>query len=107
MARSVLQQASFNVVTATNATDGIALATQLMPDLILMDGVMPELSGIEAISILRAKEATKSIPILMLTSKNDEEYVKAAYASGCSDYVTKPINGTELLTKIRGLLEDS
>jgi DNA-binding response OmpR family regulator len=105
MARSVLQQASYKVVTALNATDGLALAKQFRPDLILIDGIMPEINGIEAVSMLRTQKDTESIPIIMLTSEDDPIFTQAAIASGCSEYVLKPINGAELLSKIKTLLE--
>ena len=107
MVRTILQNATYKVVTATNGPDGVALASQIRPDLIVMDGVMPGLDGVEAVRQLRRQEATGSIPILMLTGRDDVEFIKAAHKSGCSDYVIKPVNGAELITKVRSLLEES
>jgi DNA-binding response OmpR family regulator len=71
-----------------------------------MDVVMPKMDGFEAVQKIRANEATKTIPIIMVTTRGEENNMEQGYKNGCNDYVTKPINGPELLTKIRNLLEE-
>ena len=81
----VLQQPSYKVAAATNGADALTLAFQVQPDLILVDDVMPGMDGLETTRELRAMETTENTPILMLTSKDDREFVKAAIQAGCTD----------------------
>jgi len=93
----------------TNAADGqpaLNLAAALRPDLILMDVVMPEMNGFEAVKWLRQRDTTRSVPIVMVTTQAEAESMEAGYESGCSDYIIKPIDSTELLTKVRSILGD-
>jgi DNA-binding response OmpR family regulator len=66
--------------------------------------VMPKMNGFEACQKLREHEATRTTPIIMVTTRGEETNVENGYSSGCSDYITKPINGPELLAKLRGFL---
>jgi len=102
--RMILKCGSYELATARNGKEGVAKALALKPDLILMDVIMPEMDGIEAIKTLRATGETRSIPVLIVTTKGEEESMEAGYLSGCSDYITKPIDSLELLTKIRSFL---
>ncbi len=77
---------------------------ELLPDLILMDVVMPRMTGIEACRQIRLQDATRHIPIILVTTRGEPENVEQGYASGCNDYVTKPINGAELISKIEDLI---
>ena len=102
--RMILKGGSYEVTTARDGREGVNKALALKPDLILMDVIMPEMDGIEAIRALRASRETRSIPILIVTTKGEEESMETGYLSGCSDYITKPIDSLELLTKIRSFL---
>jgi DNA-binding response OmpR family regulator len=62
------------------------------------------MNGFEAVRRLRQRDATRSVPIVMVTTKAEAESMEAGYQSGCSDYITKPIDSTELLTKVRNIL---
>ena len=73
-------------------------------DLILMDIVMPEIDGIEACRRIKKCENLKDIPIIMVTGKTDIEYLQIAFSEGAVDYITKPINKTELLARVRSVL---
>ena len=75
-----------------------------LPDLIVMDVVMPRMTGIEACRQIRLQDATSHIPIILVTTRGEPENVENGYASGCNDYVTKPINGSELITKIEDFI---
>jgi len=66
-----------------------------------MDVVMPRKTGFEACRELKQREDTKAIPVILVTTRGEGENVEAGYESGCNDYVTKPINAQELLTKVR------
>ncbi len=104
MEQMILKKGSYDIVTARDGKEGIAKAVEVKPDLILMDVVMPNMNGFEAVKQLRQQEETKAIPILMVTTRGEAESMETGYESGCSDYVTKPINSVELLTKIKNFL---
>jgi CheY-like chemotaxis protein len=100
----LLSRAAYQVVLARDGKEAVVKATSERPDLILMDVVMPNMTGIEACRVIRTEEATREIPIILVTTRGDGESVEAGFASGCNDYVTKPINGPELLGKLRDQL---
>ena len=104
MERMILAKNQYDLVEARDGQEGVEKALSELPDLILMDVVMPRLNGFEAVMRLREEEATRAIPIIMVTTRGELESVESGYASGCTDYVTKPINGLELLTKVRSCL---
>ena len=106
MEQLVLRGQPYEVVTATNGREAVIRAADEVPDLILLDVYMPEMSGFEACRRIRELAATREVPIIMVTNKSDEHDLQAGFESGCNDYITKPINGPELLTKVRGFLEE-
>lgn len=93
------------VVTASNGREGVATAIRERPHLILMDVMMPEMNGFDAVRALRADPRTASIPVIMVTTRGEEDKVAEGYEAGCNDYLTKPIDKVQLLTKMRDLLE--
>jgi DNA-binding response OmpR family regulator len=98
-----LQSAGFDsVLEASNGEDGLALATRYMPDLILLDLMLPELSGIEVCRRIRQKS---SVPIIMLTAKDDVSDKVMGLDMGADDYMTKPFAIEELLARIRVALK--
>ncbi len=105
MEQMVLRGQAYQIVTAKNGREAVAAAEREMPDLILLDVVMPEMNGFEACRRIREQDATRDVPIIMVTTKGEEQNVETGFESGCNDYITKPINGAELLTKVRGFLE--
>lgn len=105
MEQMVLRAQPYSIVTAKNGREAIERAASEKPDLILLDVVMPEMNGFEACRRIRQQPATRAVPIIMVTTRGEEQSVESGFESGCSDYITKPINGAELLTKIRGFLE--
>jgi CheY-like chemotaxis protein len=100
----LLSKAQYDIITARDGREAVYTATEQKPDLILMDIVMPHMTGLEACRALRAQETTKTIPIILVTTRGENESIETGFASGCNDYVTKPINGLELLTKLRDQL---
>lgn len=106
MERMILGKGPYELVMAKDGQEAVAKALTEKPDLILMDVVMPKMGGFEACEKLRANDATKAIPIIMVTTRSEAENVENGYKSGCNDYVTKPINGVELLAKVRNALGD-
>jgi len=104
MEKMILAKNQYDVVEARDGLEGVAKALSEKPDLILMDVVMPKLDGFGAVRQLRAQPATQATPIIMVTTRGELESVESGYASGCTDYVTKPINGLDLLTKVKSCL---
>lgn len=104
MEKMLLEGSPFELLTAKNGLEAVATARREGPDLILLDVIMPEMDGFETCRRLRSEEATSETPIIMVTTRGEESHMETGFAAGCNDYVTKPINGTELLTKVRGLL---
>jgi len=102
----ILKKEPYQLITAKNGMEGVEKALETRPDLILMDVVMPEMNGFEAVRWLRQRDATRSVPIVMVTTQAEAESMEAGYESGCNDYITKPIDSTELLTKVRNILGD-
>ncbi|MBN1961152.1 MAG: response regulator [Deltaproteobacteria bacterium] len=101
MERMLLANEGYELLTASNGREAIIKATEEKPDLILLDVVMPEVSGFEACKQIRAQESTREIPIIMVTTRSEATNVQIGFESGCNDYVTKPINGVELITKVK------
>jgi PleD family two-component response regulator len=106
MERLVLAREGYELVTASDGEEAMARATESKPDLILLDVLMPGMSGLEACRRLRADARTRTVPIIMLSTLSDEKEVAAAYHSGCTDYVTKPIDSTVLLAKVKQALRE-
>lgn len=77
---------------------------QREPDLILLDIMMPRLSGYEVCQQLKADEETRGIPVLMVTALNEAGDIEKAVSAGCDDFLTKPVNKLELRTRVRSLL---
>lgn len=80
------------------------MAMSHRPDLILMDVVMPKLGGLEALRRLRDHPLTRGIPVIMVTTHGEADKMEAGFRNGCTDYVTKPIDGSELMGKVRAML---
>lgn len=105
LAKFLLQSAGHEVVTATDAESGVALARSGQPDLVLMDIQLPGMDGLEATALLKAEQSTRGIPVIALTAlamKGDEERIRAA---GCDGYIAKPLAYKEFLATIAAQLE--
>ena len=104
MEQMILEKSSYELIMARDGEEGIAKALETRPDLILMDVVMPKMNGFEAVRHLREYEQTRTVPIVMVTSKAEAESMETGYESGCSDYIIKPIDSVELVVKVKSLL---
>jgi DNA-binding response OmpR family regulator len=100
-----LDGSGYETKIAANGEDTVAAARSWKPDLILLDIMMPKLSGFEVCRRLRSDPATHGIGILMVTALDQSTDVETAVESGTDDFLTKPINKTELLLRVRALLE--
>ena len=99
----LLSGAGYQVTTAESGDEGIERAKQIKPDLVLMDVVMPGTNGFQATRALSKDDATKDIPVIMCTTKNQETDKLWGMRQGAQDYVTKPVDGPALLAKIATL----
>ena len=95
-----LDEAGYTVLVATNGESALQRAAQLLPDVVLLDAVMPGLDGFEVARRLKALPATAHIPIIFMTGLTDTEHVVAAFGAGGVDYVTKPIRPQEVLARM-------
>lgn len=101
METMILKQGPYELITAGDGQEAVDKALLESPDLILMDVVMPRKTGFDACRELKGHNATRHIPIILVTTRGEGENVEQGFTSGCNDYVTKPINSQELLSKIR------
>lgn len=96
----LLTKNGFQVLSLESGEEAVARAEEIMPDLILMDVVMPGMNGFQATRTINRNEATRHIPIIMCTSKNQETDMVWAKRQGAVEYVVKPVDPQELLSKI-------
>ena len=99
-----LQQAGYDAVVCENGEDGLWLAIEHKPDLILLDWMLPLLSGIEVLRQLRNRSDTREIPVMMLTARGEEGDRLRGLDGGADDYVTKPFSPAELVARIKAVL---
>ncbi len=99
-----LEKEGFAVAAARDGEEGVLMAREQKPDLVLLDWMLPLLSGIEVCRQLRRRPETRSIPIIMLTARGEEGDKLRGLDSGADDYVTKPFSLTELAARIRAVL---
>lgn len=102
--REILERHGHQVLEATNGADGVAMARAEQPDLVLMDVVMPGLNGFQATRQLSKGEDTAHIPIVIVTTKDQETDRVWGKRQGASDYLTKPVDETLLMQTIAGLI---
>jgi two-component system, OmpR family, phosphate regulon response regulator PhoB len=99
-----LKQAGHQTLVADNAEQALHLVANALPDVVLLDWMLPGLSGIELARKLRADKRTKSVPIIMLTARSEEHDKLAGLDSGADDYITKPFSPRELNARIKAVL---
>ena len=104
LASSLLRTKGYQVLEASNASSGIMLAEQQLPDLILMDIQLPGMDGLAATGLLKSKPETKCIPIIALTAFAMQGDEKKMLAAGCDGYISKPIRYKEFLAMIETFL---
>ena len=106
MEQMILAKEPYELLIARDGAEGVARALERIPDLILMDVVMPRMGGFEALRQLRGNQRTSAVPVVMVTTKAEADSIETGYASGCNDYIVKPIDSMELIAKVRDLLGD-
>jgi DNA-binding response OmpR family regulator len=97
LCRVNLQLAGHEVVEAANGKDGLELARTLVPDVVVLDVMLPNVDGLTVLSELASSEATRHIPVVMLTAKTQLEDRRKAWRAGCTEYLTKPFSPIELV----------
>jgi CheY-like chemotaxis protein len=100
-----LDGTGYETKIVANGEETLAAARSWKPDLILLDVMMPKLSGFEVCRRLRTDPATRDISVLMVTALDQANDIEMAVESGTDDFITKPINKTELLLRVRAMLE--
>ena len=103
--RLLLEDEGYEVLTAVDGVEGVRVAQAHVPELVLLDVIMPRMNGFDACRALRDDERTRDIPVLMLTTRSEMQHVMKGFESGCNEYLTKPVDRTELLTKVRSYLD--
>jgi len=99
-----LHKEGFKVLKAENGEEGIKVAKEHRPDLILLDIMMPKMDGLEAVEIMRKDEELQKTPIIFLTARSDEKTEIDGLNKGGDDYITKPISTTKLVSRIKAVL---
>ncbi len=99
-----LKKEGYGILTAENGKHGIEIAKKNIPDLILLDIMMPEMDGIEACELLKADNETKDILICFLTARSEDYSQIAGFNAGADDYVTKPVKPKLLISRIKAIL---
>lgn len=100
-----LDGTGYDTRVVVNGEETLAAARDWQPDVILLDVMMPKVSGFDVCRRLRADDATKAVGVLMVTALDQPTDVDKAVAAGTDDFMTKPVNKTELLLRVRAMLE--
>lgn len=100
----MLQRQGYQTITSNNGDEGVALAKNELPDLVILDIMMPNVNGYMVAKYLRADPITTEIPILMFTAKSQVDDKVAGFEAGADDYLTKPVHPVELVAHIKALL---
>jgi DNA-binding response OmpR family regulator len=103
--RLILEDDKYEILVAGDGEEGIRVAKAERPDLVLLDVVMPRMGGFEALKALRAEPSLEGMPILMVTTRGEMDNVMEGFEQGCNEYITKPVDRAELLTKVRSYLQ--
>jgi CheY-like chemotaxis protein len=100
----ILEPAGCDVIMANNGREAVELATRELPQVIIMDVVMPEMTGLEALRQLKQAEATKAIPVIMMTGQTDRKIREESASSGAAVFLPKPFRPPQLLKAVQRLI---
>tara|TARA_B100002019_G_scaffold265512_1_gene255107 strand:+ start:171 stop:863 length:693 start_codon:yes stop_codon:yes gene_type:complete len=100
-----LKKNNFEYLVVHNGEDALSHLDNFMPDFIILDWMIPGLSGLEVLRRIRNKKEYKNLPILMLTAKNSEQDKIISFESGLDDYITKPFLPSELIARVKAILK--
>ena len=96
-----LEKEGYEVATVSNGMNAVSEVERLLPSVIILDWMLPEISGVEICKLIRSKPDIKNIPIIMLTAKSQEEDKIKGLSAGADDYVTKPFSVPELMARVK------
>jgi len=99
-----LEQAGFDVVAVEDGLSALSATRSDPPDLVVLDVMMPGMSGIDVCRELRASEATATLPIILLTARAQEGDVEVGFGAGADDYIVKPFSPRELVSRVEAVL---
>jgi len=99
-----LEQAGYEVVAVDNGLAALTAATENPPDLVVLDVMMPGMSGIDVCRQLRQDQSTKALPIILLTARAQEGDVEVGFGAGADDYIVKPFSPRELVSRVEAVL---
>jgi len=100
----MLKSENYNLLSALRGEEGLKIVADTPPDLILLDMLMPEMDGFEVCRRLKQEQKTRIIPVVMITALKEKEYCLKALEEGADDFLSKPVDKTELLARIKSLL---
>ncbi|NLL39692.1 MAG: response regulator [Clostridiales bacterium] len=101
----IISAADYEFIHASSGEEGLTMVKTEKPDLVLLDVIMPDMDGLEVCRILRESESNNFMPIIILTSSDDEEDKLSSLEYGADDYITKPFNQRELLSRVKNTLK--
>jgi two-component system, OmpR family, alkaline phosphatase synthesis response regulator PhoP len=99
-----LSDEGYELSVAYDGVQAMKRVDEVQPDLVLLDIMMPKLSGYEVCQWMKSSPRTKDIPVLMVTALNEQGDIEKAVRAGCDDFLTKPVNSLELKTRVKSLL---
>lgn len=102
--KDMLESLGYEVITAVNGKDGVAIAAKEQPDCVLMDIVMPDMNGFQATRQICRGEKTSHIPVIIVSSKNQETDKVWGQRQGAKGYITKPVSGEELVSVMKSVM---
>lgn len=100
-----LEKAGFKVISANDGPDAVEITKREKPDIIILDIMLPSMEGTEVCKILKSRDATRHIPIIMLTAKGEEVDRIVGFELGADDYITKPFSPRELILRVKAVLK--
>lgn len=101
----ILERSFFEISIAKSGKECLEILKKIKPEMILLDIMMPDINGIEVCKIIRQKYDAREMPIIFISASLDDQYLAEAFQAGGNDFIHKPINKTELQTRVRSTLE--
>lgn len=99
-----LEREGYEVITASDGAQALAVIRERLPDIAILDVMMPKMTGHEITEQLRAAESTREIPVILLTARVEEADIARGFGAGADDYITKPFSPQELHLRVQAML---